>query len=129
MSRLQISRVLHKISIQLVAPSGCPFYNPTNAKNNLYLKPCSLSTNEDIRDRKTSFQSADLYEPSDIKRIRLKPTRAAQFKRSAYFLNRLRIYKLKNSTINFQIFQNAHVFVEMLYENKQQTTTPHVTDF
>ena len=38
------------------APSGCPFYNSTNEKRNtLYLKSCSLSTNEDICDRKTAF--------------------------------------------------------------------------
>ena len=34
-------------------------------ENALYLKHCSLSTYEDIRDQKTGFQSADLYEPSD----------------------------------------------------------------
>ena len=41
---------VHKISLQFVAPSGCPFYNPTNEKNTLYLKSCNLSTNEDICD-------------------------------------------------------------------------------
>ena len=39
---------VHKISLQFIAPSGCTFYNPTNVKNTLYLKPCSLSTNEYI---------------------------------------------------------------------------------
>ena len=41
-------------SLQFVAPSGCPFYNPTNEKT-LYLKPCSLLTNDVICDRKTAF--------------------------------------------------------------------------
>ena len=90
MFELQISRVLHKISLQFVAPSGCPLHNPTNEKNTLYFKPRNLSTNEDMCDRKKALQLADLYAPSDTKRILLKPTRAAQFKQSAYFLNRPR---------------------------------------
>ena len=60
-------------------------------KNIFFLNPCSLSTNEGICDRKTAFfKSALLYEPSDTERILLKPTRAAKFKQSPYFLNRSR---------------------------------------
>ena len=57
------------------------------------LKQCSLLTNRDICHRK---MVADLYEPNDTKRILLKPIRAGQFKQSAYFLNRLRIYTAKS---------------------------------
>ena len=55
MFQMQISRVVHNISLQFVAASGCPFSNPTNEKYTLYLIPCSLSTNEDICDTKTAF--------------------------------------------------------------------------
>ena len=41
--------------VQFVAPPGCPFYNTTNERNTCYLKQCSLSTNEDICDRKPAF--------------------------------------------------------------------------
>ena len=112
--QLQISRVLHKNSLQFVAPSGCPFYNPTDEKI-LYLKLCNLSTNEDICDRKTVSSSADLYETSDSKRILLKRTRAAQFKQFAYFLNRpRRAVKLTSPHLPQHIWLHLHKMVQKL---------------
>ena len=117
----------NKITLQFFTQSNCPFYNPTNDKKRLffivalYLK-ARLSTNE--CDRKTAFQSADLYEHSDTKRIFLKTTRTAQFKQSAYFLNRpctppasqlnLKWKNQKNLSPHHKIIRNndilSHVF-------------------